>query len=133
MEQEISVGFPGGKVVQGEIAGFKVTTDQSVEQGGTGTAPNPLQYFLLSMATCMGYFAAEFCRKRGISTESMSLRVKAARAEGSKIFNQFDVLLKVSPDFPEKFIGAVARSMEQCAVKQHLRDDIAVSTRVEVN
>ena len=48
----IQVGFPGGQRVDARVRGFTIATDQSPEQGGDASAPQPYDLFLSSIATC---------------------------------------------------------------------------------
>ena len=48
------VTFPGGKRVDAEYDGFTIKTDQSPKGGGEGSAPQPFDLFLASIATCAG-------------------------------------------------------------------------------
>lgn len=48
--------FPGGKRIQSIYKGFTVETDQPVNEGGAGTAPEPFDLFLSSIGTCAGVY-----------------------------------------------------------------------------
>jgi len=50
----MEIRFPGGKKVEALFDGFTVNTDQSVADGGAGSAPSPLDLFLTSIVTCTG-------------------------------------------------------------------------------
>ncbi|MBW2050564.1 MAG: osmotically inducible protein OsmC, partial [Deltaproteobacteria bacterium] len=50
----VEVSFPGGKRVDAQIGGFTIKTDQSRDNGGDESAPEPFQLFLASIATCAG-------------------------------------------------------------------------------
>jgi ribosomal protein S12 methylthiotransferase accessory factor len=52
MEKIINVSFPGGKKVIAQMGDKLIATDQSVESGGEGSAPEPFTLFLASLATC---------------------------------------------------------------------------------
>ena len=75
---EIKVTFPGGLRVDAEYKGFVVKTDQPVHQGGEGTASSPFDLFLISIATCAGFYAVAFCKER------VSLRTRPAFSCGWK-------------------------------------------------
>ena len=65
----MTVGFPGGKRVDASYGGFEIRTDQCVDSGGEGSAPEPYDYFLASLATCAGIYVLGFCQKRDIPYE----------------------------------------------------------------
>ena len=64
MEKKIEVTFPGGMQVDAQVEGIIVKTDQAVKNGGDGSAPEPFQLFLASIATCAGVYALDFCNAR---------------------------------------------------------------------
>ena len=64
--ERIEVGFPGGQRVDARVRGFTIATDQSPEHGGEGSAPQPYDLFLSSIATCAGIYALKFCQSRKI-------------------------------------------------------------------
>ena len=68
MDKTIEVSFPGGKRVDGKIENMIIKTDQPVEEGGGGSAPEPFNLFLMSIATCAGIYALDFCQAREIET-----------------------------------------------------------------
>jgi organic hydroperoxide reductase OsmC/OhrA len=41
--------------------------------GGNGSAPEPFDLFLASLATCAGFYVAAFCHARGISMAGIAL------------------------------------------------------------
>ncbi|MFO7460462.1 MAG: OsmC family protein [Desulfatiglandales bacterium] len=120
MSGTIDVTFPGGKRVDAAIGGMMIRTDQTVENGGTGTAPEPLQLFLASIATCAGIYALEFCQARQIPSENMALSMSCEFDEKKQFIQRLHIDLKVPPDFPERYKKAVIRVMDLCSVKKHI-------------
>jgi ribosomal protein S12 methylthiotransferase accessory factor len=119
---DMQITFPGGKRVDATFLGKTIHTDQSKENGGEGTAPEPFVTFLASLGTCAGVYVLEFCRARNLPTEGISLvqhhdfhpvthKLEAVRIE---------ILLPVG--FPEKYRKAVQRAADLCAVKRTILD-----------
>ncbi len=120
MDKVVTVKFAGRKKINAEIDGMTVETDQSPENGGEGSAPEPFQHFLGSIASCAALYALEFCAARGISTEGMAFRMICRRDEKLKRYTGMTLELTLPRWFPEKFRGAIARAMDLCAVKRHI-------------
>jgi putative redox protein len=120
MSGKIDVTFPGGKRVDATIGGMLIRTDQTVENGGTGTAPEPFQLFLASIATCAGIYALEFCRAREISSEGMALSMSYEFDEKKQSLERVHIDLKAPPGFPERYKKAVVRVMDLCSVKKNI-------------
>jgi putative redox protein len=111
------VTFPGGKRVDAEYGGFTIRTDQPAKGGGEGTAPQPFDLFLASIATCAGIYVKGYCDARGIATESLG-RVGKLVLE-----------IKLPEGFPEKHREAVIRAADLCAVKKHILSPPAFEVR----
>lgn len=104
-----------------EFNGFVVLTDQSVKDGGEGTAPSPYEYFLASIGTCAGVYVLSFCEKRGIPTEEISLIQRAEYREteqGKKVLDKIVIEIVVPRTFPEQYRQALVKVADQCAVKK---------------
>ncbi len=120
MGKTIAVEFPGGKRIDAKIGDFIVHTDQSIDNGGEETAPEPFQLFLTSIATCAGIYALEFCRARGISGEGMTLTMSYDWDEKKHAIETMHIELKLPPGFPDQYKKAVVRAMDLCTVKKHI-------------
>jgi len=120
MEKTIAVEFPGGKRVDARMGGIVIHTDQTLENGGDGTAPEPFQLFLASIATCAGIYALEFCRAREIPSEGMALTMSYDWDEKKQVIETIHIEAKLPPGFPDRYKKAVVRVMDLCSVKKHI-------------
>jgi len=117
----VTVSFPGGKKVDAQVGnGFVISTDQPPEHGGQGSAPEPFDLFLASIASCAGVFALNFCQSRNLSTEGLSLKMHCERDTEKKRFSRMILSLELPEGFPEKYRSGIIRAMELCAVKKHI-------------
>lgn len=73
------MSFPGGKRVDAAFDGFTVQTDQLPQNGGEGTAPQPFDLFFVSLATCAGISALDYCQERGLPTGGLDVTLVARR------------------------------------------------------
>ena len=118
--KHINISFPGGKRVDAHYDGRTVHTDQSVANGGEGSAPEPFDLFWVSQATCMGIYALEFCTTRDLSTEGLSLDLKTERDPQKKMYTHVNIEITLPEAFPEKYHKAILRAVNLCAVKKHM-------------
>jgi putative redox protein len=114
------VRFPGGKRVNAEYGGFTVQTDQPVEGGGEGSAPQPFDLFLASIATCAGIYVKGYCDVRGIATEGLRLEMQIDREPDGRRVARLALDIHLPPGFPEKHRDAVVRAADLCTVKKHI-------------
>ncbi len=129
---EMLVSFPGGARVDAAFGPHVVRTDQPPQGGGEGSAPTPFNMFLASIATCAGIYVLGFLRQREIPTEGVRLVQRANRNRETGMIEQVEIEIEVPQGFPEKYLPALIRSAEQCAVKKHLAQppEFSISTRL---
>ncbi len=114
--------FPEGKKIDVEVDGFLIKTDQTECGGGEGSAPEPFDYFLASLAACTGIYALNFCHRRNLSVDGLSLKMVCHNNKEKKLYDKMEFILTLPKNFPEKYKGAIMRSMQLCAVKRHMED-----------
>lgn len=128
--ETVAIDFPGGKLVDVRVGRFTIRTDQSKSSGGTGSAPEPFDLFLASIASCAGIFAWNFCQSRGLSTEGMALRMRCERDPTLKRYTVMNLELDLPAGFPGRYREAIVRAMELCSVRRHITD--APEFRIEL-
>ena len=118
----MSVTFPGGKRVDASYDGFTIATDQAVDSGGGGAVPEPFDYFLASIATCVGIYVLGFCQKREIPYEDVRIVQSWERDDEGKRIATIRIAIEVPPDFPDKYHKALIRAANQCSVKKAMEN-----------
>lgn len=119
-DNQIEVIFPGKMKVEAFYKGYRVVTDQPVYAGGEGTAPSPFDLFLISIATCAGYYFMAFCLERGISLEGSKVVMSMEKNPEEKRISRLYIDLFLPAGFPEKYREAVKRAVDSCTVKLHI-------------
>lgn len=118
--KDIVVTFPGGKRVDAHYDERIVQTDQSVKNGGEGSAPEPFDLFFVSMATCVGIYVLEFCTTRQLETEGLGVRLVSEFNPEEKCYPNIFIDVTLPGGFPEKYRKAIWRSANLCTVKKHI-------------
>ncbi len=121
MSQEMVVSFPGGKRVTATYGGFQLQTDQSPEHGGEGSAPEPFDLFLASLATCAGVYVIGFCDRRSIAHDGIRIIQRWQRKKDGKLAC-ITLDIEIPESFPEKYRDALVRSANQCSVKKTIEN-----------
>ena len=131
MSDQMTVSFPGGRRVTAHYDGFAIATDQGADSGGEGSAPEPYDLFLASIATCAGYYVLRFCSERGLPLDGLRL-VQSWQRDERKRLSRIQLVIEVPPSFPEKYRGALVRAADICAVKRTLQDPPEITTETVV-
>ena len=120
MEKKINVEFAGNKKINATVGSHTVYTDQRPDFGGDGSAAEPFDLFLASLATCAGVYAKGFCENRQIDTTNLGLSMACYYNAEEKRYDRIEFHLTLPDNFPEKYRSALLRSIDQCAVKKHM-------------
>jgi ribosomal protein S12 methylthiotransferase accessory factor len=123
------VSFPAGKRADAQFKGFTIHTDQSPRGGGEGSAPEPFDLFLASIATCAGVYVKGYCDARDIQTNGLRLEMHVARDPETHRVARLVLEIQLPEGFPEKHRDAVIRAAELCAVKKHILEPPAFEIR----
>lgn len=118
----MEITFDGGKVITAHNRGRIIRTDQSEKNGGGGTAPEPFELFLASIGTCAGIYIKSFCDNRGIPADNIKIIQTVDFDPVRRIPGSIKLDIKLPPDFPEKYKGAVINAAELCLVKKTIVD-----------
>ena len=114
---EMIVTLPGGRRAVTSYRGFEIVTDQSEKNGGEGSAPEPFDLFLASIATCAGAYVVSFCRNRDIPTDGVRVVQRWERNADNAVV-AVELRIEVPPGFPEKYHEALVRVANKCSVKK---------------
>jgi len=118
----MEIVFPGNKKVNAVYKGFTLETDQSKNEGGDGSAPEPYDLFLASIGTCAGVYVVYFCDERGIDTSKIKMNLQFVRNEKKHLIETVHIHLDLPREFPKKYKSAVVRAAELCTVKRNIID-----------
>ncbi len=128
---DIMVKLGEGTKVSAHFGDFVLHSDQAVTAGGTGSAPEPFGYFLTGLATCAGYFVQRFCQARDIPTDQIQIRMRNDWNAQKHAPDNFYFEIQVGEDFPDKYLDAVIRAVNECTVKKTIlnQPNFAVTVR----
>ena len=122
MSKEIKITLPGKRRVDAEYKGFHIPTDQPLYDGGDNSYPAPFDLFMVSIATCAGYYAMAFCQSRNIPTENITITQKSEYDPEIKRIGKIKIEAQLPKDFPEKYKRAVVKAIESCTVKKLIQN-----------
>jgi putative redox protein len=117
--KDMVVTFGDKKRVDCTFGDHVVHTDQAPAHGGDGSAPEPFELFLASLATCAGIYVLGFCQARNIATDGIKITQTHDFDEAHKLTG-VHLRIDLPPDFPEKYVGAVRAAAAGCKVKKVL-------------
>lgn len=78
---KLSVTYHGGTRHDIASGSHHVVTDQPVEDGGHDAGMSPVELFVGSLASCVGYFVGRFCARHHIPSDGLRVEAEWEMAE----------------------------------------------------
>lgn len=114
----LTVSYHGGMrhdIVSGK---HRVVTDQPAEDGGQDAGMSPVELFVGSVASCVGYFVGRFCERHDISREGLAVDAEWEMAEGPHRVERITLAIRLphrlSADMKERLLKVA----QGCTVHQ---------------
>ena len=130
---EVIVQHLGNIKFAATARGHRIVCDQPVENRGADTGMTPPELLLASLGTCAGFYAAEYLRTRGLSTDGLEVRVTAEKAAAPARLASFRITVTV-PDLDPRHEAGILRAVNACLIHNTLMHppaaEIALETRV---
>ena len=113
---------------EAQIRQHCIAIDLPAELQGTDTGPMPPEFFVLSLASCMGYYALFYCTKNRIPAEGLQIDADFEKAKNPDRISTIEVKISI-PGLPEEHKKGVMEAINNCIVKQSImmQPDINVS------
>ncbi|HSA62827.1 MAG TPA: OsmC family protein [Nitrospiraceae bacterium] len=108
----------------------RVITDQPVEDGGHDAGMSPVELFVGSVASCVGYFVGQFCARHNISRDGLTVDAEWTTAEGPHRVGAIALAIhlphRITPEQKERLLKVA----HGCTVHQSLAVAPAVSIQL---
>jgi ribosomal protein S12 methylthiotransferase accessory factor len=129
---DIQVSFPGGRKVDARVGDFIIQTDQSVKDGGQGSAPPPMMYCLASLATCAGFYVVSYLQSRNLPTDGVTVtQTHELVGEGrKKHIGQVNLSIHLPAGIDSKHHAPLIRAANTCAVKKFIESQPGFDVKV---
>lgn len=128
---EVTAEFRGGVKFEVEARGHRMLCDQPVENGGSDAGMSPPEFLLAALATCAGYYAAQYLKARGLPADQLKVRVSAEKAQQPARLDTFRIEVTV-PELDDHHQAGIVRAAKACLIHNTLlgqpRIDVVVHT-----
>lgn len=98
----------------------RVVTDQPAEDGGQDAGMGPVELFIGSIASCVGYFVGQFCGRHGISRDGLSVDAEWTMAGGPRRVGRIDIAIHLPHRIPGELKERLLKVAHGCTVHQSL-------------
>lgn len=117
---QVTVKYLDGTRFEAQARGHSLICDQPAGAGGTDQGMTPPELLLASVGTCVMFYAAEYLKARGITTEGLSVRTDAEKAMQPARLSKFCITIQLPNDLTEHHKEGARRAAERCLIKNTL-------------
>jgi len=127
-EDAIKVAWLGGLRLQAEARGHRIVVDQPQEDGGEDKGMTPVELFVASLGTCIGFYAVRFCQRHGLSSEGLQVRMSWDYAEQPHRIG----VMSAKVDLREKLDTAMKDRLQKVLEGCTVQNSISMSPKISV-
>ena len=126
---EVNVQFSGGTKFEATARGHRVVCDQPLSNGGADEGMTPPEFLLVSLATCAGFYAAQYLKNHSMSAEGLGVKVSAEKAKQPARLGSLRIEVMLPEIAPEHEAG-VLRAVKACLIHNTLLHTPQIETVV---
>lgn len=128
---EVLVEHLGGVQFEIKARQHAVVSDQPAENGGFDEGMTPPEFFLASLGSCAGFYAAQYLKKNKLAVEGTLVRVTAEKLKAPARLDNFHIEVHVPAKLSEKDREGVEQSVHDCLIHNTLLHPPTISLDVK--
>ncbi|MGQ4418423.1 OsmC family protein [Streptomyces sp. SAS_269] len=128
----LHVTHVAGDAYDVHVRGHRIQVDQPTEEGGTDTAPTPVELFAASLATCVAFYAGRYLHRHGLPRSGLRVRAEYVMATDRPArITSVRVVVAPPPGLPEQRHAALLAVASHCTVHNTLARPPEVAIELE--
>ena len=128
---KLSVAYQGGTRYDILSDRHRIVTDQPVEDGGGDAGMSPVELFVGSVASCVGYFVGQFCVRHDISREGLKVEAEWTMAESPHRVGQIMLAIRLPHRVTPELRDRLLKVAHGCTVHQSLA--LPINIAIDLN
>jgi putative redox protein len=113
------------------VRGHEVRVDQPLADGGTDEAPSPVELFVVSLATCVAYFAGQYLERHGVSRAGLTAHAEYRKTDRPPARVASINLRVIVPGLPVSLVKPLHAVVSHCTVHNTLQEPPTVDIRID--
>jgi len=128
---EVTVEHLGAVQFEIRARQHSIVSDQPVASGGFDEGMTPPELMLASLGSCVGYYAAQYLRKKGLASEGTHVRVSAGKVTGPARLENFKIELRLPVLIEDDHRKGVEEAVHHCLIHNTLLNPPKITIEVE--
>lgn len=112
------------------IRSHELFVDQTVNGGGSDSAPTPIELLGASLASCIAYYVHHFFHTRGLPADGIRVEVSQTSARDPHRVESFSVTVFLPADIPDRYLPLIHRVIDACPAHNTLAMGATVAVRI---
>ena len=117
---EVTVQHLGALQFEIKARQHVIVSDQPLENGGHDEGMTPPELLLASLASCVGFYAAQYLRKYKLATEGTRVRVTAYKLKDPARVDNFHIAIETAVPLTEQHRVGVENAAHHCLIHNTL-------------
>jgi uncharacterized OsmC-like protein len=110
-----------------DARGHRVICDQPAANGGNDEGFTPHEFLLVSLATCAGFYAAQYLKNHALSQDGLEVAVAAEKLTAPARLGRFQIDVQ-APGLPQAHEAGLLRAVNACLIKNTLAQPPVIET-----
>lgn len=140
MEAEVTAESKNPTKVDVNVRGYSFEIDEPEEHGGTGSAPNPVEYELAALTGCFNIVAHLVAEEKGVEIDNLTIKASGelnpAKFQGEETddragFKGVELEVEVESEADYEIVREICEEAEnRCPVSDNISHDTPVELRI---
>ncbi len=117
---EVTVQHLGAMQFEIKARQHVIVSDQPLENGGHDEGMTPPELLLASLASCVGFYAAQYLRKHKLATEGTRVLVTADKLKDPARIDNFHIEIETTVPLTEQHRVGVENAAHHCLIHNTL-------------
>ena len=127
---EVTVEHLGALQFEIKARQHTIVSDQPPENGGHDEGMTPPELLLASLASCAGFYAAQYLRKHKLATEGTRVRVTADKLKDPARMGNFRIAVETPTALTEQHRGGVESAVHLCLIHNTLLQPPSITIEI---
>lgn len=97
-----------------------ILCDQPAENGGADEGMTPPELLLAALASCAGFYAAQYLKSRGLAGRGTRVKVEAEKAKAPARLDNFRIEVESPMELTAEQLAGMERSVRLCLIHNTL-------------
>lgn len=128
----VDVTFVAGESYEALVRGHRIVVDQPADSGGNDGAPTPVELFVVSLATCVAFYAGGYLTRHGYGRDNLTVSAGFAMAsDRPPRVSEIRVTVRVPASLPAEHRLALRAVTRHCTVHNTLMSKPSVMIELD--